>query len=173
MMNQEIALIHGVKNIVLIPQTFSNRSDERRVAKFRRVIAFINRHQPRGIYRTVQDVEVVLGEAKGGEQDFADRNGAILFNLEADSVALASIMQFVFDGLQKIRDFLLIDIKLAVAGDAKGPVTENFCARKNITEIMTNDFAEKNVVLPGIVARNFQEARENARDLDNGEVLER
>ena len=131
MMQQDVALANGGEQIGLAAQRRRHRRDERRVAQFRRMIALVNRHQPRRIQRAIDDIQDrLLSSRRVFEKRVADFRRAIAFHFQPDGVAFAAVVQFVFDGFEQIRRFLFVDVKLAVARDAKLPVAQEFSCRE-------------------------------------------
>ena len=95
-----------------------------------------------------------------------------MVDFQADGVGLAAVMNFVFDGLEQIPGVLFIGVKFAVSGEAEMPVAKNPRARKQVGQEMPDDLAEKNKVLPGVLAREPDDGRQDARGLDDGEMAE-
>ena len=130
MMQQNVALADGGENFLLLAQRFGHRRDKRRVAEFGQMIAVGQHHQPRGMQRAINQIQVVLGQLEGFQQRLADRRGAIVVNLQPHRVALAAVVQFALHGLEQVAGFLLVNVQLAVPRDAKMPVAENLRAGK-------------------------------------------
>ena len=97
---------------------------------------------------------------------------AIVFDFEPHRVTFATIVQFVFDRLEQIGGFLFIDVKLAVARDAEMPVAKNLCAGKKIAQVVADQVARERCNPGGLLARQFHHARQDARNLHDGQVLQ-
>ena len=130
MMQQNVAFANRGEQVRLAAQIRADRSDERRVTQPGRMIAFIQRHQPCGIQRAVDEMKIILRQAQRFQQSIADHLRAIVVGLEPHGVALAAIVQFVLHRFEQIGRFFLVDVELAVSGDAKRPVAEQTGSRK-------------------------------------------
>lgn len=95
-----------------------------------------------------------------------DFDGAILGQLETNGGAPIPFLEFLFDGQEKVVGLFLVNIELAVAGDAGGPGTVNLHPRKYFADKMANQFGKKNE-LPRVASVFGQgnKARDAARDL--------
>src|SRR2546422_11722862 len=78
----------------------------------------------------------------------------------------------IFDRLEEIGGFLFVNVKLAVASDAKLPVTQNFRSGKEVSEQMSDQMTENHVVLLRIITRQLDQARQHAWHLNHREVTE-
>ena len=132
MMQEYVAFANRCEQIGALAQRGGDGRDERRVAQFRRMVPFVNGHQAGGVERTVNNVQILFTEAEGPQERLPNLGWAIRIQFQPDGVAPAPFVEFVFHGLEKIGDFLLIDIKFAVARNPEMPVTEDFGAGKQI-----------------------------------------
>ncbi len=82
-------------------------------------------------------------------------------------------MQFIFDCLQQIGRFFLIDIELAVARDAKMPIVENRCAGKEVRQEMADHLVEKNIFAGCLLGRELDQPGQHAGNLHNGHMAQR
>jgi hypothetical protein len=165
-------LPNGGEDVAFASQGGVGGRDERRVAHVGRMILFVNGHQPRRVERAVDQVQIVLCQAQRAQQGLADCFGAIVIGFQADGVAFAAVVQFFFNGLEQIAAVLFVDVKLAVARDAKMPVAEDARAGKQIPQEMAHDLAQKNVIAPSVGARQFHHRRQNARRLHDGQMAQ-
>jgi len=95
-----------------------------------------------------------------------DFDGAILGQLETNGGAPISFLQLLLDRQEEVVGLFLVNIELAVAGDAGGPGTVNLHPRKYLADKMANQFGKKNE-LPRVASVFGQgnKARDAARDL--------
>lgn len=89
------------------------------------MIALVDGHQADRIERSVNDVKIIFMEAECFEQLIADGHGTIAFDLEADGVAAAPVVEFVFDGFEEVGLFFFVYVELAIAGDPELPVASD------------------------------------------------
>ena len=172
MMEQHVALANHCKQVRPIAQSRGDGRDERRVAQFRRVVALINRHQPRRVQRTVDDVQVLLPQAERTEQCLTDVGRAISFHFQPDGVAFATVVEFVLNRFEQVRDFLFVDVKLAVARDPEMPVAEDLRAREQVRQIVADEVTQENVVPARVLPRQTHEPWQDARHLHDGKMPE-
>ena len=81
-------------------------------------------------------------------------------------------MQFRFDRIEQVARLLFIDVKFAVAGDAKMPVTQDGCAREQIGQVIADEPAKPDIVPPLVRPRQLHQTRLVARNLDDRHVLQ-
>ena len=170
MVNEHVAAADGGEERGAVAHDGGDGRDERGVAQFRRVVAFVNGHEPRGVDGTVHDVEIVLGEAEIIEQHLPDGLRAVGVHFETNGLSTAAVSQFLLDGLQEIFRVVLVHVKLAVSRDTKFPVPEDFRAGEKVGEIVADDVAEKEEVHRIIFARQSHETRQHTRHLHDGEA---
>ena len=94
----------------------------------------------------------------------------LALDLEADGLAAAAVAQLVFDRLEEVGGFLLVDIELAVSGDADDPAALDLCAGEKCGQVFGDDLAEEQVAAGVVLAGQFDETREDPRDLDEGDA---
>ena len=109
--------------------------------------AFEDGDQAGGVDRAVDDEQIVLRQAQVFQKLGADFQRAAVFDLQPHGVAAAAVVQFVFHRLEQVGRFLLVNVKLAVAGDAEMPVAEDFRAGKQVGQIMADQIAQKQIML--------------------------
>ena len=172
MVQQDVPLADGGEQILLAPETRGGRRHKGRVAQLRRMVALVQGHQPRGVERAVNEIQILLVQPEGFEQRVAEILGALVVNFQAHRVALAAVVQLGLHRLEQIPRFLLVNIQLAVAGDAEGPVADDFGAGEQVGEKMADQLAEKDVIAGRAGAGQRKEARQDGRTLDDGHVLE-
>src|SRR5581483_2278296 len=159
MLQQNVPFANGGEEVGPVAQLGGDRGDEGRVAQLRRVVTLIESHQARGVEGPVNQVQVVFAQAQSLQQRLADERRTFVVHFEPDSVTLAAVVQFVLNRFEQVRRFLLINIELTVAGDSKGPVAQNFRARKKIAEQMPNNAAEVDKIQTAVVAGQLDHAR--------------
>ena len=136
------------------------------------MIALRQRHQPRRVQRPVNQIQVVRGQPQRLEQRLAHKLRALVIDLQPHGVAFAAVVQLVLDRLEQVAGLLLVDVKLAVARHAERPVAQQFVPGKQIRQVMPDQPAQIDVILPRIGPRQLDHARQDARDLHHRHVLE-
>ena len=101
-------------------------------------------HQAEQVDRSVDLENVFLGELDVVEEDLEEGIVDPLLNLEADGRTPAQIAQLLLDRLEQVLGFLLVDIEVAVAGDAEGFGRKNPAAREKLCCTKLNYFAQEN-----------------------------
>ncbi len=134
------------------------------------MVAFADGHEPAGIQGAVNEVEVFRGEIEGLKEVLVDFLGAKTVHLKSDCSAFAAVMQFLFDCAEQVADVFLVDVKLAVAGDAEMPVTEDGGSREKVAQMFSNHLTHKGVMELGLGRREPNQAGKNARDLNHSKA---
>ena len=173
MMQQDVALADGGEQILPAAQAGGHGGHEGRVAQLRRMVALIQQHQPGGVERALDEIQIIPGEIEGFEEQLADGFRAVVGDLQPDGVAPAALVELLLDGLEQVRRVLLVHIQLAVAGEAERPVAQDFRARKQVGEKVPDQLAEKDIVPRAVGARQADQSRQDGRALDHGQALHR
>ena len=117
-------------------------------------------------------VEVGLLQIEKVEEQIAEIRRTIRFHFQANGVAAAGTPQFLLDRAQEVLRFFLVDVEIAVAGDAKGVDAVENQAGEKLGDVMFDERGEVNVI-PGLVialaARHQNQPRYHSRHLHNGE----
>lgn len=88
---------------------------------------------------------------------------------KADGGAAIAIAELLFDGEEKVVHFFLVDVELAIAGDAGGPSPENLQAGKDVVDEVTDELGEEDKFMwGGAGLRKGNEAGNAAGNLDEG-----
>ena len=117
-------------------------------------------------------VEVARFEVEDPEQPTSHFLGAILLHLKADGCAAVHMAEFLLDGMEQVVGLLLVDIEVAVTGDAEEVSAQNLHPMEERPDIVLDETAEKDEVvalLVGLVGEG-NDARQDARHLDDGQV---
>ena len=121
--------------------------------------------------RAVEPVQIHFAEIEKLEEQFAEILRAIRLHFEPDRIAAARSPQFLLDAAQEVVGFFLVDVEIAVSGDAKSVRAIEDQAGKEIGDVMFDERREINVV-PRLVfafaARHQNQARQDARHLHDG-----
>ena len=171
-MQQNVPLGDGGEQVALPLERRYDGCNERGIAQLGGMIAMIDRHEPRGIERAVDDIHVLVLQSQRAEQRLADFRRAIVFHFEPHGVALAAVVQFVLHGLEQVLDVLLVNVEFAVAGHAEMAVAENFRAGEEVAEKVPDELAHEHEVRALLLTRQPHQARQHARHLHHGEMLE-
>ena len=134
--------------------------------------ALAHDHQTARIKRAVNGHQIVPTEAEVLQQQGANLQRASVLYLQADGLAVAAGARLDLDRFKQGGHDLFVGVKLAVAGDAEMPPAEDVRSGKEIGHIMSNQVAHKDIMLlAGVGARQFDQAREHARDFDQSQTL--
>ena len=169
-MHEHVALADDGEEIAGAAEGGRDRGDERFVPQLRRVVALVDGHEAHGVERAVDDVEVVPVEFESLEEKVGDVSGTGGLDFEAHGGAFAAVVQLVLDRLEQVVDVSFVDVEFAVPGDAEMPEAEDFRPRKEVGEIVADEVAEVDEIAAVVLARQTDEAREDARHLDHGEA---
>ena len=130
------------------------------------------RHEPRRVQWPFNEIKVLGGQPQRLEQRLAHARRALVINLQPHRVSLAAVVQFVLDRLEQVCRLLLVNVELTVTRHAERPVAQQLRAGEQIGQVMPDQPVEIDVILPPIRARQLHDARQVARDLHHGAVLE-
>ena len=170
-MEQDVALGNRGKNIRLILQRRGHRSGKRRVAQLGRMAALIEHHQPRGVHRTADKIQILRREVQSLQQGLANLFRTVVGNFQPHRLAAPALVQLLFHGLEQVRRVFLIHVELAIAGQAESPVPEHLRAGKEIREKLPDQMAQKHIIPPAILAGQRDEPRQNGRTLHHRQML--
>ena len=127
------------------------------------------RREVKEIERAVGDINVLFFQLENIEQSALHVGRAAMLDFEADGVAARTFAQFVLNGAQEIFRFLLVDIEIAVAGDAEAIDLLDFEARKEIVDVILDQGLDEDVVpLVGLGVGDAHQPRQDARNGDDG-----
>ncbi len=120
---------------------------------------------------TVQPVQVHFTELEKLEEQLAEIFRTIGPYFETDRIAPARTPQFLLDAAQEVIGFLLVNIEIAVPGDAERVRAIEEQAGEKVGDVMFDERREIDVIprfVFALAARQQNQARQDARDLDNG-----
>ena len=119
-MDQDVLLTQYFENIRFFRKSWIARRLKRTVFQIRERIVHDEWRQVRHRERPVGFVNVHFRQIEKFEKQFPEIARTIGFDLKADGIATTGTAQFLFDGAEKIFGFFLLDVEIAVPGDAKG-----------------------------------------------------
>ena len=90
-----------------VPSAYGNRRHERRIAKFRRMIAFNHGPEAGRIQWAVDGIHVLLGQMQRAQERLANLARAIAIDLQPYRIAFATIVELIFDRLEVVLKRLL------------------------------------------------------------------
>ena len=112
-------------------------------------------------------------ELEVAEEKVFNIEGAIGGDFETDGGTPVPFLEFFLDGEEKILGFFLVDIELAISGDADGPDSVDFHSGKDFADKVTNEFGEEQVFLVGgLCGREMDEAWDSSGDLYEGVAVD-
>src|SRR5215472_16912631 len=95
--------------------------------------------------RAIELVRVRFRQIEKLEKQLEKILWTINFHFQPYGVATAGASQFLLDGSQKILRFLIVNVEIAVAGDAKRVHAVQDQAGKQFTDVLLNKRCEINV----------------------------
>jgi len=119
------------------------------------------------IDRAVDAVDVVLRNGEVLAQNFEKIGVHAVFDLKAHGGTAAEVAELVFDFLQQIFGFLLVDVEIAVSGDAESMGGVEPVAGEELTGAEFDDFAEKN----GVARARLRASEETGRCAASGSAI--
>jgi len=125
------------------------------------------------VERAFEPEDVFAGEVEVVAEGVVNGVGDALFDFEADGGAAAEVAQLGLDGLEEVFGFFLVDVEVAVAGDAEGVGAGQPVAGEELAGAQLDDLGQENETLDlaGLVGIEAHEAREDARDGEDGDEL--
>ena len=120
----------------------------------------------------MDQIHVVVRQPERAQERRANGLRTIVVNLQPHGLALAAVAQFDFHRVEQAAQVALVKVKLAVARDAEAPPAEHGGAGEQVGEGMADQLAEQDIILPPVGARQADQARQHARQLDHGRVLQ-
>ena len=112
--------------------------------------------QPGKVDRAVHGKNLPGIEFEDGAQALDDLGIGVGLNFHADCVAFAPVMQLRAHGLQKIARFFFLQVKIAVAGDAKGSRRNDIVAVIHVLGVVGDQVGEEDKVGRGVRGQPHQ-----------------
>ncbi len=169
MMEEDVLTADGGEEIALVAERGGAGGDVRFEFEFGAVELGNDGEEADEIDRAIDLVEIFAFEFEDFEEAVGDADRAIGLDFQADRVAAVAVAQFGFDAAEEVFGFFLVDVEVAVAGDAELVSSAEFHAMEECTDVMLDDVADPDKFggVPG--ARDGDDAGEDAGDLDDGE----
>ena len=168
-MQQEVLFADDIKNPLGRLQRGGQCGREGREFQVGAVNEVVEAHQPHEIERARQAEDVFVGKA---EMIAKRREGPVVhapLNFEAHRGAATKVPQLLLDLLEQVLRLFLVDVEIAVPGDAEGVRAVNAIAGKELAGAKLDDLAKKDVPLrpvPGGLDPN--QPRQDARHRQDG-----
>src|SRR6266550_3148488 len=102
--------------------------------------------------RSIELVEVGLLQIEKSEEQIAEITGAIRFHFETHGIAATGAPQFLFDCAKQIFRFFLVDVEIAVTGDAESVHAVEDEAGEKFGDVMLDERGQVNVIPRLVVA---------------------
>src|SRR5437667_7209071 len=102
--------------------------------------------------RAIELVEVCLLQIEKGEEQIAEVAGAIRLYFETHSIAATGTPQFLLNRPQQVFRLFLVDVEIAVTGDAESVDAVEHQAGKKFGDVMFDQRREVNVIPRLVVA---------------------
>src|SRR5438270_7936912 len=100
--------------------------------------------------RAIELVEACLLQIEKGEEQIAEVAWAIRFYFETHGITTTGSPQFLLNRPQQVFRFFLVDVEIAVAGDAESVHAVEHQAGKEFGDVMFDERGEVNVI-PGLI----------------------
>src|SRR2546423_14376556 len=100
--------------------------------------------------RAIELVKIGLLQIEKSQEQIAEIRWAIRFHFEPNGIAATGTPQFLLNRAQQVFRLFLINVKIAVAGDAESMHAVEDEAGKKFSDVMFNERGEVNVI-PGLV----------------------
>ena len=126
-------------------------------------------HHARQIDRTVGAKDLRVVELEVHREPVDDLDIRPFFNLQADNVSLAPVVEFGAHAVEQAAGFLLLQIEIAVARDAKGRFRENFIAAIHARRVVLDEIVQKDEVLGARARKQRHETGQSAWNRDHAE----
>src|SRR5437868_679545 len=152
MMQQNILFAHDLENVGLRRQGRIGCGLKGPVFQFRESIVRHQWHEMRHREGAIELVEVCLLQIEKGEEQIAEIVWTIRFYFETDGIAATGASQFLFDCAQQVFRLFLVDVEIAVAGDAKSVHAIEHQAGEKLGDVMFDERREVDVIPELIIA---------------------
>ena len=152
MVQQQIAPTQRLEDIGPLLKALDSGSHERNIPQFRGLIPFDDGHEPTRSDGPFDGVEVVGLEPQRGEQFASDLLGAIGRDLQPHGLPLAAVVQLGLHGQTDVGDLLLVDVELAVAGDAEQPPVVDLRHPEQTRQIGPDEIGQEDRVAASVKA---------------------
>ena len=140
---EDVALVEGGEDVLPGEGNRARVRGEGRILQGGSVDEIVDAHQAQQIQRPVDTENVLAGQAEVvGEAVEGELVHAIL-DFQAHGGAAAQVAQLVLDALEEIFGLLLVDVEVAVAGDAEGEGAVDTVAGEELVGAELDDFAEE------------------------------
>src|SRR6266566_7421622 len=100
--------------------------------------------------RAIELVEVCLLQIEKGEEQIAEVAWTIRFHLEPDGITTTGTPQFLLNRPQQVFRLFLVDVEIAITGDAERVHTVEDEAGKKFGDVMFDERREVDVI-PGLI----------------------
>src|SRR5207248_4929808 len=97
------------------------------------------RHEKRNRKRSIQFVEVGRLQIEEGDEQIAEITGAIRFYFQTHGIAATGTPQFLFDCAKQVFRLFLVDVEIAVTGDAESVHAIEDEAGKKFGDVMFDE----------------------------------
>ncbi|CAM5359665.1 hypothetical protein SBADM41S_04542 [Streptomyces badius] len=122
--------------------------------------------QPGQVERPGQRVDLRLGHLQLADQQVQHVRVDGLLDLQPDRRAEAAAHELLLQCLEQVLRVVLLDLQVLVPGDPEHVVRQHLHPREQLLQVRRDDVLDRDVPL----GRRLQEAGQQRRDLDPGEV---
>ena len=119
MMQQNILFAHDLEDVGLRRQGRIGCGLERPIFQLGESVVRHQWHEMRHRKRAIELVKVGLLQIEKSEEQVAEIRWTIRFHFQPNSIAAAGTPQFLLNSAQQVFRLFLVDVEIAITGDAK------------------------------------------------------
>ena len=131
----------------------------------------VEEHEAREVDGPVAAEDLVLIELEVDAEPLDDLGIGAGFDLQADGVALAAVVELDANGFKQRARFFLLEVEVGVAGDAEGGVGEHLVAAIHAGQILRDQVLEQQVIVRAFGGGQADETGQCAGHGDHAEHL--
>src|SRR5205823_6421153 len=150
MMQQNILFAHDLENVGLRRQGRIGCGLERPIFQLGEGVVRHQWHEMSHRERAIELVKIGLLQIEKGEEQVAEIWWTIRFHFKPNGIAATGTPQFLLNRAQQVFRLFLVDVEIAITGDAKGVDAVENEAGKKFGDVMFDERGEVNVI-PGVV----------------------
>ncbi len=131
----------------------------------------VEKHHARKVDRAVAAKDLVLFEFEIHAQALDDFGIGAGFDLQANGVAFAAVVQLHADGFKQRARFFLFEVEVGIARDAERGVGQDFIAAIHAGEVLRDQILQQQVVESAVGGGQPDKTRQRARHRHHAEHL--
>ncbi len=107
----------------------------------------VEEHQAGEVDRAVAAKDLVLVQLEVDAQALDDLRMGAGFDLQADGIALAAVVELDADGFQQGARFFFLEVEVGVAGDAEAGVGQHLVTAVHARQVLGDQVLEQQVIV--------------------------